>query len=97
MDSLTLNKDLYSIFKYKKLIMIGDTLYSKGNATQTKIKRFTGVIAVKKNDTSGIVLNFGAMSWCSNFCFKGTSGEDIKILTKNAIDLLLSDEKMKIF
>ena len=38
-----------------------------------------------------------SMSWCSQFCFDGESGDDIKTITKNSIDILLSNNSMELF
>ena len=88
-DNLKLNEKLYSIFKFKKLIMAGICEYPSDNGV---IKRFSGIIAVRKNDTAGIVLNTCCMDWCHSVCFDSQeSGDDIKIITKNCIDTLLNN------
>ena len=94
LNKLELHKQSYSIFKYKKLIMCGTI---ENPSASGIIKRFSGIIAVKKNDTSGIILNMCCMDWCHSICFDSdVSGKDIKILTKNSIDILLGDSN-KIF
>ena len=92
-DELKLNEKIYSIFKYKKLIMAGLVEYPSNN--DSIIKRFSGIIAVKKNDKSGTVLNTCCMDWCARICFDSVeSGDDIKTITKNSIDILLNDSNV---
>ena len=56
------------------------------------LKRFSGIIAVKKNDKTGTIINTCCwMDWCHTICFDGKSGNDIKIITKNCINILLEN------
>jgi hypothetical protein len=89
-DKLQLNEDMYKYFKYKNLIMLSNCYYAN-------TIRFTGIIAVKKDDDTGIILNMSSMSWCSKFCFDGESSNDIKTITKNSINALLSNNSMDLF
>lgn len=51
-------------------------------------------IAFQKTETSGVVVNTASYSWCSDAGMGGTDGSQIKIITRNAIDLLLKGQSV---
>jgi hypothetical protein len=51
-------------------------------------------IAFQKTETSGVVVNAGSYSWCSDAGIGGPDGGKIKIITRNAIDLLLTGKSV---
>lgn len=51
-------------------------------------------IAFQKTETSGVVVNTASYSWCSDAGMGGASGNKIKAITKNAIDLLLKGQSV---
>lgn len=87
-NKVTLDEKIYSFFQYKKIIMIGIIEYPSNTGC---LKRFSGIIAVKKNDKTGTIINTCCMDWCHTICFDGKSGNDIKIITKNCINILLEN------
>jgi hypothetical protein len=68
----------YDQFKYSKIYAIGD-------CKKKDLKNYSGIMAVKKSDTHGTVLNTGTMNWCG-IIFKNNV---VKQITKNIFDIFL--------
>jgi hypothetical protein len=60
-----------------------------------RIKETIGTFVVmRKTNTSGIIVNTSSMDWCSESGMGGTSGAEIKKITLNAIQKLLTGETL---
>ena len=65
--------------------------YDMGAVSKTTIGTF---IAFKKTQTSGVIINVGSTDWCSTVGFAGISGNSIKLITANSINLLMTDQNV---
>ncbi|MGC4020806.1 MAG: hypothetical protein QM734_02105 [Cyclobacteriaceae bacterium] len=74
-------------FNFLKLELIGFDRGSRGGA-----ETIPTFIALKRNSSSGVIVNMASYDWCSSAGFGNpTSGEKIKTITKNAILKLLDN------
>jgi len=81
LDSVQLN--------FKKIELIG---FDKGSrAGKETIGTF---IVFQKSASSGIIMNAASYGWCSSDGMGGASGNSIKTITRNAIDILLKNESV---
>ena len=78
----------YKIFKHKKLLMVGFCTYP--HKEKKYIARITGIIALQKNDISGIIINCCSSHWCEKKIFD----EKKKKLTGNFIEFLLNNKNI---
>jgi hypothetical protein len=72
--------NVYSIFKKTKLCAIGECVNCN------KQKKNTGIICIKKNNDTGIVVNCCSMDWCG----KAFKNKYIEQITKNILDIFLN-------
>jgi hypothetical protein len=80
---------------FKKIELIGFDFGVEifGTDLESSGKRTTGTFIVfQKSDSSGVVINTGSTNWCSNTSLKGRTGEVVKKITLNSINLLLNDK-----
>jgi hypothetical protein len=74
---------------FEKIELIG---FDKGSRAR---KETIGTFVVfQKSKSSGIVVNAASYDWCSYRGMGSASGESIKKITRNAIDLLLKDQSV---
>ncbi len=74
---------------FEKIELIG---FDKGSrAGKETIGTF---VVFQKSSSSGIIINAASYDWCSSRGMGGDSGESIKKITRNAIDLLLRNESV---
>jgi hypothetical protein len=78
-----------SELNFEKIELIG---FDKGQ--RGGIETIGTFIVFQKAGSSGIIMNAASYDWCSSKGIGGTSGESIKTITRNAIDLLLKNESV---
>jgi hypothetical protein len=75
---------------FAKLELIGFDRGSRGGQ-----ETFPTFIILQKTATSGVIVNVGSINWCSSLGMGSQhSGEKIKIITQNAIEMMLAGTNM---
>ena len=73
------NKKLIGVKKVRRLIKSEEIKNNNGDS-------YTGIIAIKENDTSGLIISFGCMNVCNIYNINNN-----KTLILNAINIILNN------
>ena len=65
--------------------------YDLGAIEKTTVHTF---IVYQRTATSGIIINPASTNWCNTYGFGGRSGAQLKLITKNAINLLMTGQNV---
>jgi hypothetical protein len=79
---------LDNIYNFHKIEMIG---YDHSFRV---VKTAGTFIALQKTETSGVIVNTASTDWCAKTGLEGKDGDKLKLITINAINLLLENESV---
>jgi len=65
--------------------------YDLGAIDKTTVHPF---IVYQRTATSGIIVNPASTNWCNTYGFAGPSGAHLKLITKNAINLMMTGQNV---